>query len=228
MQNWKVNPSEAVQIQQELRNKIVLKKLDKDIQYIAGTDISLNLDSDIAYAGIIVLDYGTLQPVAYAAAMGKIDFPYIPGLLSFREIPALMQAWEQLPVQPDVVMVDGHGIAHPRRMGIATHFGLVIDTPTLGCAKKILTGKYAMPLPEKGSYSEIKSREEVLGYALRTRTNVKPVFVSPGHLITHIESLQIAQHCAVKYRLPEPTRLAHQLVNRLRRGEIEEGVKSFS
>lgn len=224
MQNWNVNPTEAVQIQQEMRNKIVLQPLEKNIQYIAGADISLNLDSDIAYAGIIVLDYKTLQPVAHATAISKLTFPYIPGLLSFREIPALMEAWERIPLHPDVVMVDGHGIAHPRRMGIATHFGLLIDTPTLGCAKKILAGKYVMPLPEKGNYTEIKYGNEVLGYAFRTRTHVKPVFISPGHLITHKESLHIAQYCAVKYRLPEPTRLAHQLVNQLRRGEVEEGV----
>lgn len=227
MQNWNVNPAEAIQIQQEMRNNIILKPLDKEIQYIAGTDISLNLDSDVAYAGIIVLNYKTLQPVAYVAAIAKLNFPYIPGLLSFREIPALMQAWEQMPIIPDVVMVDGHGIAHPRRMGIATHFGLIINQPTLGCAKKILAGKYVVPLPEKGNYTEIKYRDEKLGYAFRSRTNVKPVFISPGHLITHEESLQIAQHCAVKYRLPEPTRLAHQLVNRLRTGEIKEGVENF-
>ena len=227
MQNWNVNPTEAVQIQQEMRNKIVLQKLNKDIKYIAGADISLNLDSDVAYAGIIVLDYKTLQPVAYATAISKLTFPYIPGLLSFREIPALMEAWERMPLLPDVVMVDGHGIAHPRRMGIATHFGLLIGTPTMGCAKKILTGNYVMPLPEKGNYSKIKYRDELLGYAFRTRSHVKPVFISPGHLITHEESLQIARHAAVKYRLPEPTRLAHELVNQLRRGEVKEGAEIF-
>ncbi len=225
--SWNVSPAEAIQQQQELRKLITLTKLHKKIQYIAGTDLSFNLDSDVSYAGIVILDYTTLQPVARSTAVSTITFPYVPGLLSFREIPSLMQAWQQLPLVPDVVLVDGHGIAHPRQMGIATHLGLIIQKPTLGCAKKILTGKYQMPAPEKGSYSPIISGPETLGYALRTKNKVKPVFISPGNLITLEESLEIALHCTVNHKLPEPTRLAHLTVNALRRGEIEAGAAEF-
>ncbi|MDQ2753160.1 MAG: endonuclease V, partial [Bacteroidota bacterium] len=142
--------------------------------------------------------------------------PYIPGLLAFREVPALSKAWENLTRKPDVLVLDGHGIAHPRRMGIATHFGIALQTPTMGCAKSLLTGKYVEPGMEAGSVSDLFHKDELIGKVLRTKKNVKPVFISPGNLITMDESLELIKQCVGKYRIPEPTRLAHLFVNELR------------
>jgi len=151
-------------------------------------------------------------------------FPYVPGLLSFREIPALMKAWEQLSTQPDVLLADGHGIAHPRRLGIATHLGLLTDTPSIGCGKKILVGQHE-PLPEdRGSHRPLIHAGETVGHALRTKHKVKPMYISPGHRIDLHGAREVALAAVGRYRMPEPTRQAHLLVNRLRRGEIEPGV----
>jgi deoxyribonuclease V len=154
-------------------------------------------------------------------------FPYIPGLLSFREIPALYAAWQALTEKPDVLAMDGHGINHPRRLGIATHFGLITGQATLGFAKNHLTGNYREPGPQKGDFSNVIDQGEKIGYVLRTRKRVKPIWVSPGHKISMNQSLEIALHCSRGLRIPEPTRQAHLMVNELRRGEIEVGVKSL-
>lgn len=225
--DWDVSPGEAVSLQKELRSAIVLSDLPRPIQYVAGADVSFNKFEDDIYAVIIVLEYGSMKMVARSAVKDKMDFPYIPGLLSFREIPSLMKAWQMLPLRPDVVVVDGHGIAHPRSMGIAAHFGLVAGVPSIGCAKKLLTGKFEEPGLEKGDFSPIKKQEKVIGFALRTKYKVKPMLVSPGHLCSMDDSLQVALHCARGYRLPEPTRLAHLTVNQLRKGEIGEGAVLF-
>lgn len=176
--------------------------------------------SDIFYAGIVVLDYQSLEVVDQSLVKTKATFPYIPGLLSFREISSLLEAWKQLKTKPDVVMVDGHGIAHPRKMGIATHFGLVTNTPTLGCAKKVLAGQFEAPGLEKGNFSPLVYQGEKLGYALRTKNKVKPVFISPGHLMSQADALRIALHCAQKHKLPEPTRRAHLAVNAYRKEQM--------
>jgi len=220
---WDLSPREAVALQQQLRSLIRLEPLTSPIRFIGGADLSYDKHSDEFYAGIVVLRYHDLTPACYAGLNSKAPFPYIPGLLSFREIPALLTAWEHLPLRPDVVICDGHGIAHPRRMGIAAHFGLLTGVPSIGCAKKILVGSYKEPAPGKGSYEPILHQQEHLGFALRTKDRVKPVFVSPGHLVSLEQSRQIVLHCSGKYRLPEPTRQAHLLVNRLRRGEVPPG-----
>lgn len=227
LHNWHVDPSEAVKIQQNLRKKIQIKPLQVSIRYVAGADISFERYSDIFYAGFIVLDYNNMKEVAHAVAKVRSTFPYIPGLLSFREIPALLEAWNQLPIQPDVTVLDGHGIAHPRRLGIASHFGLWVGRPTIGCAKKLLTGMYGSLSPEAQEQSTIYDNQEAIGIALRTKFNVKPVYVSPGHLTDLASAVEVISHCVTKYRLPEPTRKAHQLVNQVRRGEISTGVKIY-
>lgn len=227
LHKWDVNPDEAVKIQQRLRNKVRITPFQSDIRYVAGADISFNRYSDIFYAGFIVLDYKDMTEVAHSGAVVKSYFPYIPGLLSFREIPALLEAWSQLPLQPDVIILDGHGIAHPRRLGIASHFGLWINRPTIGCAKKLLTGMYGSLPPEAAEQSVIYDNHEAIGVALRTKAKVKPVFVSPGHLTDIPGAVDIVSHCITKYRLPEPTRKAHLLVNQLRRGEICAGIKTY-
>ncbi len=219
--DWRLSASEAIHLQQRLRSQVDLSPIGKPVRTIAGADISYNKFSDVIYAGIVILDYETQQVIGHSTVIGTMTFPYIPGLLSFRELPALLLAWQALPAAPDVVMLDGQGIAHPRRLGVASHFGLVAGIPALGCGKTVLTGKFDDPAPTKGSYSPMLDKGEVVGYALRTKDKTAPVYISPGTGLTLDEARQIALHCARGYRIPEPTRQAHLLVNQLRRGEIE-------
>ena len=218
---------EALQLQQSLRQQISLDPLQQPLQYIGGADISFNLYEDVVYAGIIILKLPELTPVLHAVAQGNAGFPYIPGFLSFREIPSLLRVWELLPFKPQAIMVDGHGIAHPRRMGIATHLGLVTDCPSLGCAKKKLVGKYEEPADEKGAVAAMAHQKETIGYAFRSKKGTKPVFISPGNGMSMDDALAIAGTCLGKYRIPEPTRQAHLLVNRFRRGEELQGIKWY-
>jgi deoxyribonuclease V len=214
----KIIPKEAVLLQKKLRENIRLEPLAKKINYIGGADVSMNLFAKNGFAGFVTLSYEDLILVDHFVVKDKIEFPYIPGLLSFREIPMLLKAWEKLKIKPDVIIVDGVGIAHPRRMGIATHLGLILGVPTIGCSKSVLTGIYKEPEDKPGSISYLmdKYNSDVLGVALRTKQGVKPVFISPGHLITLEESIEIAKKCIIKHRLPEPTRLAHNIVNEYR------------
>lgn len=224
LQNFlNVSPEEARALQSSLREKIELSPLQKEVKLIAGADISFNKYEKTVYAGFIILEIDSLTPFAHALAITETDFPYIPGLLSFREIPALLKAWEILAIKPDVIMMDGHGIAHPRRLGIATHFGLTTGCPTIGVAKKRLTGSFEEPKGEAGSYSPLVSENETLGLVYRTKNNVKPVFISPGNKTTLSDALELVNRTGGKYRIPEPTRQAHLLVNRLRRNEISPG-----
>ncbi len=219
---------EATELQRGLRAKLDIGERPLQLDLIGGADISLNLYSTTVYAGIILLSFPELKPVSWSLVKAETRFPYVPGYLAFREVPALIQAWNQLPVKPGVLVVDGHGIAHPRRMGIATHFGIETGQPTIGCAKKLLTGMFDPPAPETGSHRPILSREEQIGHAFRSKRNVAPIFISPGHLMGMNNSLQVIRQCLGRYRIPEPTRLAHELVNRFRRGELKEGYASAS
>jgi deoxyribonuclease V len=221
---WNVTPKEAIAIQDTLRNEVKLCKLDKEIKYIAGADVSFNKHEKDIYAGIIVLTFPDSKIIEQSLVKDIMEFPYIPGLLSFREIPALMKAYNKLKNMPDVVIVDGQGIAHPRRLGIASHFGILADVPTIGCAKSLLFGTYEDVPNELGSFSYIKNRndeKEIIGTAYRSKKNSKPLIISPGHKITLEESIEMVSKSITKYRLPEPTRLAHELVNKFRRGEIK-------
>lgn len=217
-----LTPEAAIALQQQLKIQVELKPLPKEVTTIGGADISFNKFSDVVYAGIVVLSYPALEVLHRKAVIAKVTFPYIPGLLAFREVPALAEAWNELEIKPDVLVLDGHGIAHPRRMGIATHFGVVAQTPTIGCAKSILTGRYSDLGNNAFDTVPLISKKEIIGMVLRTRPKVKPVFVSPGNLITMQESLEIIKNCVVKYRIPTPTRLAHNYVNEVRvKGEVE-------
>jgi len=218
---------QARDIQNRLRERIQLHALKKPVRVVAGADISLNRFSEVIYAGLVLLDYETLQPFACSLVQDVTRFPYVPGFLAFREVPALVKCLEQLPAPPDVIMVDGHGIAHPRRLGIAAHLGSLTDIPTLGCAKKKLFGSYEPPAPEKGACSLLKDKAENIGFALRTKNKVKEVFISPGHKMSLEDSLQIALHCVGSYRLPEPTRRAHEFVNLFRTGRIGAGYHEW-
>jgi deoxyribonuclease V len=218
-EKWNVTPKEAIEIQKKLREEIRLLPLKKPIKYIGGADVSMNMFAKDGFAGFVTLSYPDLDMVDHAVVKDEIKFPYIPGLLSFREIPMLMKAWQKLKTKPDVIIVDGVGIAHPRRLGIATHLGLILGVPTIGCAKSVLTGTYKEPSNEPGSVSYLYDRlnkDEIIGAVLRTKKNVKPVFISPGNLITLEESIEIVKKCVIKHRLPEPTRMAHNTVNEYR------------
>ncbi|SHN18613.1 deoxyribonuclease V [Chitinophaga sp. CF418] len=213
----------ATQLQNELRDEIIIQARDFPVNTIAGADISFNKFSPTIYAGIILLRFPELIPIGYSLVKKEVRFPYVPGYLAFREVPALMTAWENLPQKPDLLVVDGHGIAHPRRMGIAAHFGVVAKTPVVGCAKKVLCGRYEEIPPEQGSNTPLIFKNDVVGAVLRTKYAVRPVFVSPGYRMDVPGSVEIITQCVGRYRIPEPTRLAHNIVNKFRLGEVPEG-----
>jgi len=225
LHSWDLTPGEAIEVQQRLRNLVHLRPLARPVSAIAGADISFNKFSETVYAGIVVLGLPDLRIIESAGLRSVAKFPYVPGLLSFREAPSLLEAWEKLKTKPDVLMLDGQGIAHPRRFGIACHVGVLLDLPTIGCAKSILVGRYGELGLQAGSRSPLVDRGEQVGVALRTKSKVSPVYVSPGHLIDLDSAVDLVLRSTGKYRQPEPTRQAHLLVNRLRveGGEDEEG-----
>ncbi len=220
---------EATKIQLELKEKIRLIPLNTEIKTIAGADISFNKYSPDVYAGIVVLSYPELKPLSRALVKIPVNFPYVPGYLAFREVPALLEAWKLLLYKPDVLIVDGHGIAHPRGMGIASHFGALTDQVTMGCAKKILYGHATEPSEEAGSATPIydKKKEEIIGWTFRSKNKVKPLFISPGNKMCVEDSLTIIRSCMGRYRMPEPTRWAHDTVNLFRTGRLEQGFTPF-
>lgn len=215
--------AQATQLQNELREKLILSPLSTNVETIAGADISFNKYETTVYAGIVVLSYPQLVPLSYALARSETDFSYVSGYLAFREVPALLKAWDMLPTKPDVLVVDGNGIVHPRRMGIASHFGVLMNQPSIGTAKTLLYGKYQEPEMVVKSHTVIMQKDEQLGWALRSKNATAPVFVSPGHLLSLQDSLSIMLRCLGKYRLPEPTRKAHEIVNQFRVGNLKEG-----
>jgi deoxyribonuclease V len=216
LHRWDLTPREAVEVQQRMRNMVRLRPLARPVGAIAGADISYNKFSETVFAGIVVLSLPDLRIVETAGVRSVAKFPYVPGLLSFREAPSLLEAWEKLKTKPDVLMFDGQGIAHPRRFGIACHVGVLLDWPTIGCAKSILVGRYGELGLEAGSRSPLVDKGEQVGVALRTKSKVAPVYVSPGHLMDLDSAVDLVLRSTTKYRLPEPTRQAHLLVNRLR------------
>jgi len=229
MHDWNLSPKDAIALQKELRDQIRLVPLTKEPARIGGCDVSMNRFAKEGFAGFVTLSYPVLEEIDHAAAAEAIPFPYIPGLLSFREIPMLLSAWEKLKTKPEVLLVDGIGIAHPRRLGIASHLGLVLGIPTIGCAKSVLTGKYEEPGNEPGDWAPLidLKTNETIGAALRTKKNVKPMFISPGHLITLEDSLRLGMSTVRKHRLPEPTRLAHNTVNRYRIEALDSSSKAI-
>src|SRR5918911_1701725 len=221
LHDWKLTPREAVELQKQLRARVRLAPLTRRIETVAGADISFNKFDPVVYAGLVVLRLPTLEVVEEVGVVSETKSPYVPGLLSFRETPSVLEAWEKLKTEPDAVMFDGQGLAHPRRVGIASHVGLLIDRPTFGCAKSVLVGRYEEPGEERGSWTPLvdPKNDETVGAALRTKTRTQPIFVSPGHLIDLEGAIRLTLECDGGYRQPEPTRRAHLLVNALRRGE---------
>ena len=219
MHAWNLAPRDAIALQKELAKEVRLVPLANVPSYIGGCDVSMNRFAKDGFAGFVTLSYPDLEIVDHAAHKGVIPFPYIPGLLSFREIPLLLEAWKKLGRRPDVLLVDGIGIAHPRRLGIASHLGVLLDVPTIGVAKSVLIGSYDPPGNEPGDTAPLVDQKngEIIGMALRTKRNVKPVFVSPGHLVTLEDATALVSSCVRKHRIPEPTRAAHNLMNEYRR-----------
>jgi len=214
LHSWEVNPQEAIKIQKDLKSNISLKKSFSKINKIAGADVSYYQNKMIA--GVVIFEFPNLKTIERQSFISTVTFPYIPGLLTFREGPSLLAAFKKIKNDPDIILFDGQGIAHPRRMGIATHLGLFLDKPTIGCAKSKLSGKYTSVGEEKGDYTLLKEGKEVLGAVLRTRRKVKPIFISPGYKIDLSNSIEITLKCIVKYRLPVPVREAHIFVNQIR------------
>ena len=219
LHEWNLTPREAIELQKELRARVKIAPLARPIETIAGADISFNKFSPVVYAGIVVLRLPSLEIIEEVGVVSESRFPYVPGLLSFRETPSVLEAWSKLKTEPDAVMFDGQGIAHPRRVGIASHVGLLINRPTLGCAKSVLVGKYEEPPPTRAEWTALVDKDETIGAALRTKTKVQPIYVSPGHLIDLAGAIDLTLLCDGGYRQPEPTRRVHLLVNKLRRGE---------
>ena len=202
----------------ELRGQLVISGGPRSVRRVAGADISYDRGSDHFFAAIVVLALPGLEIVETASAEGRSPFPYIPGLLSFREGPLLMRAFRKLKARPDLVLFDGHGIAHMRGIGIASHLGLLLDLPAVGCGKSRLVGEHAEPGARVGAQTPLRYEDRTIGAVVRTRKGVKPIFVSPGHRIGHAAAVRWTLKCCAGYRLPEPTRQAHLLSNELRKG----------
>ncbi len=216
LHSWNVTIQQAKSLQKELAEKIELTPLKETPRLIAGLDCAFSKNGKQILAVAVVMRFDDFQIVETADAVCDVTFPYIPGLLSFREAPVCIEAVKKLKHTPDLFLIDGQGIAHPLRLGLASHLGLFFNKSTIGCAKSRLTGTFENVGTEKGQYSLLKSKTDTIGTVLRTRTNVKPVFVSPGHKCTLDDATKIVLTCAVKYRLPEPTRMAHKLVSELK------------
>jgi deoxyribonuclease V len=213
---WKVSPREAIRIQEKLRKRLQLRAPKAPFKTVAGADVSYSRTDEKLFAAFLIFSYPDLTLLETAAARGRSSFPYIPGLLSFREAPILLKAFSKLERHPDVILIDGQGIAHPRSMGIATHLGILLNLPSIGCAKSRLYGKEAEPGPEQGSFVPLLEGGQTLGMIVRTRTGVKPVYVSPGYRMDMEGSVKMVLSLCRGYRIPEPLRQAHILVNQLR------------
>ncbi|MBN1974131.1 MAG: deoxyribonuclease V [Sedimentisphaerales bacterium] len=216
LHNWDLTYSQAVSLQRELAGMVQHQKIKTKPKTIAGLDCAFSKDGRKIIAVAVVLRFCDFELIETTNAIQNVTFPYIPGLLSFREAPVCIAAAEKLKITPDVFMIDGQGIAHPRRLGLAAHLGLFFDMPTFGCAKSRLTGQFEEPAQEKGAYTPLIDKNEIIGSIVRTRTKVKSVFVSVGNKCILDNAIEITLACATKYRIPEPTRMAHQYVSKLK------------
>jgi len=214
---WSVTPQQARAIQRQLASRVRQVPLAGAPRFVAGLDAAFSRDDRHCLAAVVVWDLREQEVVEQHVAVRLLTFPYVPGLLSFREGPAVLAALRQLRILPDVIIYDGHGLAHPRRFGVACHVGVLLNRPTIGCAKSRLVGTHREPRSRRGSYAPLLDDGQVIGSVLRTQDGINPVFVSVGHLIDLRAAQQIVLACAIRYRLPEPIRLADQLVGAARR-----------
>ena len=220
LHDWDVTTAEARDIQERLAPKVRLKPLPRRPELVAGVDIALSRRLGRCFASAVVLSFPDIEPVEQALAEDELRFPYVPGLLTFREGAVSLKALGKLRHVPDVVIFDGQGLAHPRRLGLASHMGLWLGLPTVGCAKSRLIGTHDAAGETKGESTPLLDDGEQVGVVLRTRTRVKPVFVSPGHLADFESSARLVLECCTKYRLPEPTRQAHIAVGKAKRARL--------
>lgn len=216
LHSWQVSPEEAIAIQKGLREKILLKRKSKKLERIAAADVTYR--ESIATAGVVVFSYPELKILEESLAQVEVKFPYIPGLLSFREGPCIIKALEKIKEDIDLLLFDGQGIAHPRRMGIATHLGIYLNIPSVGCAKSKLVGKNAPLANREGANEPLYDGGEMIGYVVRCKKNAKPIFVSPGNLIDFETTLKVVLSLCRGHRVPEPLRLAHIFVNKNKKG----------
>lgn len=219
LHRWDVTPKEAVDIQERLRKKVSTVGSFTKIRLIAGADVSYARKENSVHAAVGVFSFPDLRLIEQRTATVKTSFPYIPGLLTFREGPALIECFKKIKNVPDAVIFDGQGICHPRRMGIASHMGVLLDIPSIGCAKSHLYGEFRIPVGTKGSYTDIQDVDgTTIGACLRTRTDVKPVFVSTGHDVSLNTAINTILRCTTRYRIPEPSRFAHTLAEKAKTG----------
>jgi deoxyribonuclease V len=209
LHDWQMTPDQAKRVQRELAVKVSRRNELETVRLVAGVDISAPDSAGLARAAVVVLSYPELAPVETKVITKRVTFPYVPGLLSFRESPLILAVCEGLEATPDLILVDGQGIAHPRRLGLASHLGLLWDKPTIGCAKSRLCGEHKIVPAEPGSYAEITDNGEVIGAVLRTKTGVAPLYISIGHKVDLETAVSWVLRCCRGQRLPEPTRLAH-------------------
>jgi deoxyribonuclease V len=221
LHSWDVSTGEAKEIQEKIRDDVSYEPLDtQNIKTIAAVDISSARGDSHVHAAIVIMDIDSLEVVEEQWATVEDTFPYVPGLLSFREGPAIIAAWQKVKTEPDAVIFDGQGFAHPRRFGLASHLGLWLDTPSIGVAKKKLVGEFEELGEIKWSLAPLMDGHERIGTVLRSRENVKPIFISPGHKADIISSLEPVRKSIDKFRLPEPSRAAHKLCNKVRTGKV--------
>jgi deoxyribonuclease V len=210
---WPQNPDAAIAIQQQLRDQVITQDRLGTVNLVAGVDVGFESGGAVTRAAVAVLSFPELKLVEQAIARLPTSFPYVPGLLSFREIPAVLEALVQLQTPPDLLLCDGQGIAHPRRLGIASHIGLLVDLPTVGVGKSLLVGKYEEPPNDRGAWTPLQHRGETIGAVLRTRPSTKPLYISSGHRVSLPTALDYVMRCTTKFRLPETTRFAHKLAS---------------
>lgn len=210
---WDVTPEQAIAIQQTLRERVLTEDDFPPLRTVAGIDVGFEQEWTITRAAVVVLSYPQLEVREQNVARLPTSFPYVPGLLSFREIPAVLAALEGLSALPELIICDGQGIAHPRRLGIASHVGVVTGLPTIGAAKKRLFGYHTDVPAEKGAWTPLRHKQETIGAVLRTRVGVKPLYISPGHKVSLASAIQLVMNCTTRYRLPETTRHAHRLAS---------------
>lgn len=217
LHSWDLSPSQAVELQRSLAEQVDVRSPLAAWDLVAAADVSYRKFDPQLFASVVVWSVSANRIVESASIMAEARFPYVPGLLSFREAPAILQAFKKIRTQPDVVLVDGHGLAHPRRFGVACHLGLWLELPTVGCAKTRLCGSYREPRWARGSLSPLRIGDECVGQVVRTRAGVRPVFVSAGHRIDLASAVRVVLSTCRRCRLPEPSRWAHQQVNEARR-----------
>jgi deoxyribonuclease V len=218
---WNLTPREAMRLQENLRERVELEDRFGDIRYVAGADLAFDPETEVAFAGVIVYRFPGLEEVERRMARRKLRFPYVPGLLSFRECPILLAAFARLQTEPDLILIDGHGRAHPRRFGIACHIGILFDKPTIGCAKSRLVGEHQEPGEWAGSTAPLMLEGERLGVVLRTRDGVRPIYVTTGHRVSLVSAVGLVKQCVDGFRIPKPTREADHYVRDLRRAYQE-------